>query len=122
MIREADAEWAEFHGSEKVEGGKLTGQTDTDYFYFLCPQCPDKQVMRVLDAIQLFDNHNGQRLEKIRQYESMLKSKRRVKSEITIAFKIYCEECKLTDHVKITNGGLQTGQPLCSAADTTPSL
>ena len=39
-----------YHGSAAVEGGKLRGKTGrTDYFFFLCPQCSDDQVLRVLD-------------------------------------------------------------------------
>lgn len=26
------------YGTDDVYGGKLTGTTDTDYFYFLCPR------------------------------------------------------------------------------------
>lgn len=38
-----------YHGSSKVAAGRLTDTTDTDYFYFFCPDCNDRQVMRVLD-------------------------------------------------------------------------
>ena len=30
------------HGTERVMAGKLKGQTDTDYFYFVCPECKDE--------------------------------------------------------------------------------
>ena len=39
-----------YHGSDAVEGGKLSGKTgQTDYFFFLCPKCDDGQILRVLD-------------------------------------------------------------------------
>ncbi len=38
-----------YHGSKSVEHGKLRGATDTDYFYFFCPQCPGEQILRVLE-------------------------------------------------------------------------
>lgn len=38
-----------YHGSESVMNGGLKGSTDTDYFYFFCPKCPDQEIMRVLD-------------------------------------------------------------------------
>jgi hypothetical protein len=34
-----------FHGSENIENGKLTGTTDTDYFYFFCPKCGDTHIL-----------------------------------------------------------------------------
>jgi hypothetical protein len=39
-----------YHGSDNVSEGKLKGETClTDYFYFLCPKCEGKQIMRVLE-------------------------------------------------------------------------
>ena len=106
-----DSDWAEFgHGSEKVMGGKLTGKTDTDYFYFLCPECPDQQIMRVLDAIQKdeIESDLKQRiLSKLESYNSAFKSN--AKSHIAISFKIHCESCGHKDIVKIDNLGLQSG-------------
>jgi hypothetical protein len=37
-----------YHGL-KVESGKLTGTADTDHFYFFYAECPDRQVLRLLD-------------------------------------------------------------------------
>lgn len=37
------AEEYPWHG-EKVTEGRLTGKTDTDYFYFFCPDC--KEIMQ----------------------------------------------------------------------------
>ena len=107
-------DWTDFgHGSEKVMGGKLTGKTDTDYFYFLCPECPDQQIMRVLDAIQLDDlkpDEKQQILQTLESYNSAFKSN--VKSHICISFKIHCENCGLTDIMKISSLGLQVGKVL----------
>ena len=53
MKKGTDADWSDFgHGSDEVMGGKLKGQTSTDYFEFLCPCCDDGQVMYIVDALQ----------------------------------------------------------------------
>ena len=108
----SQADWTDFgHGSQKVMKGKLTGETDTDYFYFLCPQCPDQHVMRVLDAIQLDKlkpDHEQQVVKMIESYNSQCKSN--AKSHIGISLKIHCEACGLTDIVKIANTGWQGGK------------
>lgn len=106
------ADWTDFgHGSEKIMGGKLTGKTDTDYFYFLCPQCPDQQVMRVLDAIQLDKlkpDHKNEMIKQLENYNRQCKSN--TKSHIAISFKIHYENCGMTDIVKIANHGWQVGK------------
>ena len=107
-VRSANqSDWTDFgHGSENVENGKLTGKTDTDYFYFLCPECPDQQIMRVLDAIQLDDSKlDHELLQSLESYNSECKSN--ATSHIAISFKIYCENCGLQDIVKIANHGWQ---------------
>ncbi len=38
-----------YHGSNAVSHGKLRGATDTDYFYFFCPKCAHRQIMRILE-------------------------------------------------------------------------
>lgn len=39
-----------YHGSNEVTGCKLQGSTDaTDHFYFFCPKCLDRHVLRILD-------------------------------------------------------------------------
>lgn len=89
-----------YHGSNAVSNGKLRGATDTDYFYFLCPQCRDNQILRLLDYdISEALNENP--------YDDQLRSKA-VKG-FTLAFKIYCEKCKFTDFVKLSNLGRQCG-------------
>ena len=42
ITKGTDYAWSEQgHGRGKVMGGRLKGQTDTDYFNFLCPRCAD---------------------------------------------------------------------------------
>ncbi len=89
-----------YHGSDAVKGGKLQGATDTDYFYFFCPKCPDKQIMRILDyGLHASEDENP--------YNAKMKKK--AKEGFTLVFKLYCENCKLMDFVKISNMGQQGG-------------
>ena len=90
-----------YHGSDEVMQGKLQGSTgETDYFYFFCPKCPDKHVLRILDyGIHAEDaNH---------PYKDQVRKK--AKRAFTLAFHLYCERCKFTDFVKISNTGWQGG-------------
>lgn len=87
-----------YHGSSSVTDGKLQGATDTDYFYFFCPECDGKQIMRVLDYEVRQEQPNN-------PYNDKTKSKA-VKG-FTLAFKIHCEKCELTDFVKVSNLGRQ---------------
>lgn len=88
-----------YHGSSAVEGGKLRGATDTDYFYFFCPSCPGEHLLRVLD------------------YELRAESPKFPYPELkptpakgfVLAFKVHCQKCGLTDFVKIGNLGWQAG-------------
>ena len=89
-----------YHGSEAVEKGKLLGSTDTDYFYFFCPECPDKHIMRILEyGLHAHENENP--------YNSHFKKK--AKEGFTLVFKLYCENCNHMDFVKISNMGWQGG-------------
>lgn len=90
-----------YHGSDVVERGGLTGATvGTDYFYFFCPKCPDKYIMRILE----YGLHDS---EKENLYNEKVKIK--AKEGFTLVFKIYCENCKHTDFVKLSNMGWQGG-------------
>lgn len=90
-----------YHGSEAVENGGLEGATGkSDYFFFFCPKCPDRQIMRILDyevRRELVENPANTALEK------------KAAKAFILAFKLYCENCKHTDFVKIDNIGLQGG-------------
>ena len=89
-----------YHG-DKVMGSKLRGATDTDYFYFFCPQCEGDHVMRILDYGDHHPVHPNNR------YNACFTRKAAV--GFTLVFQLHCEKCKLTDFVKISNEGWQTG-------------
>lgn len=89
-----------YHGSEAIKKGKLTGRTDTDYFYFFCPKCPDRRILRILE-------HEIMVQEKDNRYNKEFKKK--AKGGFTIAFHLICENCKHEDFVKISNLGWQDG-------------
>ena len=89
-----------FHGSGDINDGKLTGLTDTDYFYFFCPKCGDTQILQVLDFGILRDG----------PVELYKKERPKAKRDFTIAFELYCPECKLHDFVKVSNIGWAGGK------------
>ena len=89
-----------FHGSEDISNGKLTGTTDTDYFYFFCPKCGNTQVLQILD----FDIVKEELAEYAKDYRS------KVKKDFIIAFELYCPKCELHDFVKVSNIGWQGGK------------
>ena len=89
-----------FHGSEDISNGKLTGTTDTDYFYFFCPKCGNTQVLQILDF--------GIVKEEPAEYAKDYRSK--PKKDFIIAFELYCPKCKLHDFVKVSNIGWQGGK------------
>jgi hypothetical protein len=90
------------HGTDAVQSGRLRGATDaTDYFYFFCPQCPNDQMLRILD-------YQFTREEKGNEYNETCKSK--APRSFVIAFDITCEQCGLRDCVKVSNLGWQGGE------------
>ena len=90
-----------YHGSDAVKHGKLQGATDaTDYFYFFCPKCPDKEIMRILEY--------GEYAKEDNKYNAHCK--RKAKYGFKLAFKLYCEKCGHSDFVKISNMGWQGGK------------
>ena len=90
-----------YHGSDAVENGKLQGATgETDYFYFFCPQCPDKHIMRILD-------YGVHQLEPQNPYNASFS--RKAKKRFTLVFHVRCEECGHEDFVKISNTCWQGG-------------
>jgi predicted nucleic-acid-binding Zn-ribbon protein len=89
-----------YHGSGAVAGGKLQGATDTDYFYFFCPKCPNRYIMRILDYEVRHERPDNPYNEQFQ-----LKAKR----GFVLAFKLHCEKCGHTDFVKISNVGWQGG-------------
>ncbi len=91
-----------YHGIEKIRHGRLEGAIDnTDYFYFFCPNCPDHEIMRILE----FGEHAK---EPSNEYNAQCKSK--AKYGFTLVFKLHCERCGCSDFVKISNTGWQGGK------------
>lgn len=91
-----------YHGSADVEHGKLQGATaETDYFYFFCPKCPDRYILRILD----YGVHSQ---DAEHPYKGQVTKK--AKRGFALAFRLYCENCKLEDFVKISNTGWQGGK------------
>lgn len=89
-----------FHGSKSVEGGKLRGGTDTDYFYFLCPACSDSTILRILDYAVVADGT-------VKYAPELRKDASR---DFILAFELKCETCNHRDFVKIGNTGWQGGK------------
>ena len=90
-----------YHGSNEVQRGKLGGSTaETDYFYFFCPRCPPKQILRILDYCVHTEPTQH-------PYDAHVS--RKAKRAFALAFHIYCENCKFTDFVKLSNTGWQGG-------------
>ena len=90
-----------YHG-KTVDQGRLKGATDTDYFYFFCPRCDGKEIVRILEY-----GIHGEGLS-VNPYDNRTKSK--AKGGFTLAFKFHCEKCGLTDFFKISNTGWQRGK------------
>lgn len=89
-----------FHGSENISSGKLTGTTDTDYFYFFCPKCGDTQILQILDFTVMLEG----------PVEYAKEDRKKAKKDFALAFELYCPQCKLHDFVKISNTGWQGGK------------
>ena len=89
-----------FHGSKKVEGGRLRGGTDTDYFYFLCPVCRDSTMLRILDYTVVSDG----------PVEYAPELRRDANRDFILAFELKCKTCNHHDFVKIGNIGWQGGR------------
>jgi ribosomal protein L44E len=99
-----------FHGSETVQAGRLKGRTDTDYFYFFCPNCKDTTVLQILDYTVREDGpvlHNKEQRKLARR-------------DFSIAFELHCRECNMHDFVKISSilrwGGKLKHSPAFRAA------
>lgn len=89
-----------YHGSPAVQEGKLKGSTDgSDYFYFLCPQCPD-QMVRILE----YTVHD---VQPENPYNGMTKNP--AKQAFTLAFHVHCDNCGFDDFTKLSNTGWQGG-------------
>ena len=89
-----------YHGSMKIEHGKLTGTTDTDYFYFFCPECGDTHMLQILDYTVVRDG----------PVEYAKDDRPKAKRDFLLAFELFCHKCKLHDFVKLCNTGWQGGR------------
>jgi hypothetical protein len=77
------------HGTNRVQGGRLGGQTDTDYFCFICPECEQILQAEPLHMIRLAENQG-----------------------YVLHVGVFCNACKLCDLVKISvGGGSRDGDP-----------
>jgi hypothetical protein len=91
-----------YHGSREVFGGRLEGATgETDYFYFFCPKCPHREIMRILE----YGEHER---HPVNEYNAQCKSKARY--GFTLVFKLWCEKCGHSDFVKVSNTCWQGGK------------
>jgi len=81
-----------YHGTEDVTGGKLCGRTGkTDYFFFLCPKCDGKQVMRPLEY-------------EFREAAATIREEmKRPNQYFNLALHLYCPTCQFEDFIKIDN-------------------
>jgi hypothetical protein len=88
-----------------VQEGHLKGATgETDYFYFFCPKCPDREIiMRILE----YGEHVPQTEN---EYNPDCKS--HAKYGFILSFKLYCEKCGHSDFIKVYKIGWQMGK-LC---------
>jgi len=102
-LKNKERNWLIAHGSDKIMGGKLKGQTDSDYFYFKCPEC--KSVLRVIDVgiLSFSDEHPTCKFVEQRH-------NKKLKKIFTVKLKLYCPKCKLKDIVKISNIGWCGGE------------
>lgn len=90
-----------YHGSEAVTDGKLTGATaETDYFYFFCPKCSDKRLLRLLE----YTVHAREDKHPCTDHVDVA-----APEGFTLAFKLLCDRCLFTDFVKVSNMGWQGG-------------
>ena len=80
-----------FHGSDAVQSGSLTGATDTDYFYFFCPTCPDNERVRLLDCTFVRSDLD---------YDDAAGA---LKRSFILAFEFVCRKCGHHDFFKVAN-------------------
>lgn len=72
------------HGTDAVTGGKLKGSTETDYFHFDCPACPEKRWGLDVELLGVRDDSGPGQL-----------------TARTILLGLSCPSCGMRDLVKI---------------------
>ena len=91
-----------YNGSDEIMRGQLKGATDeTDYFYFFCPKCPDREIMRILE-------YGEETKQTANKYNAQCKSK--AEYGFTLVFKLHCEKCGHSYFFKVSNTGRQGGK------------
>ena len=98
-----------YHGSKSVQKGLLKGQTDTDYFNFLCPNCAGGQALRIIDCAYQTDEELQRYFAKGNEVLKEHKAKQR-KSLVHLRFVLYCDECRFKDMVKVANLSIATNR------------
>ena len=78
-------EWHRFHGSSKVQGGRLKATTDSDYVRWTCPGCHDELAGGA--GIKFLGSHSD--LDDPEENPHAL------------VFLIHCPACDFVDHFKI---------------------
>jgi len=92
-----------YHGSSAVAHGQLQGATaESDNFYFFCPDCSDKNILRILGyEVQGPGTPTPPCIDQVTE---------KAKRVFTLVFQLHCEQCKFTDFMKISNTGWQIGK------------
>lgn len=92
-----------FHGSNAVMFGKLKGQTDTDYFNFLCPECDDGTGLVIIDCLYQMTNEQEKKFDTNRTRMMML-NKKPCETHVHLRMILKCYHCDFEDMIKIGNG------------------
>ncbi len=95
-----------YHGTHKIQAGKLIGATDSDYFHFFCPRCGPHVTCRDLEqaGIPMTPRPPDARIAFSFDIELIGirgQTNGRGHTETTIILGLHCARCKLTDLVKI---------------------
>lgn len=87
------------HGSDRVAEGRLVGATDTDHFYFLCPDCDGSEMLRILEYYVINEG----------PVDYAPDDRSDAKRDFLLAFELKCHACGFEDVVKIGNTDWQGG-------------
>jgi len=95
-----------YHGTQEIEGGKLIGATDTDYFHFFCPRCGPHVTRGKLEQAGIPMPPGPPDIRIAFSLDTELigikgETDGKGRTETTIILGLHCMRCKLTDLVKI---------------------